>query len=68
MISMANVNASRTFLTHQFSSINLYFTNTFCLLLPLGFLCELSKLTEKLGENIIWLAIPLSALLGWVTY
>lgn len=50
----------------QFSSINLYFTNALCLLLPLGFLGELSKLTEKLGENIIWLAIPLSVLLGWV--
>lgn len=50
----------------QFSSINLYFTNALCLLLPLGFLGELSKLTEKLGENVIWLAIPLSVLLGWV--
>ncbi len=50
----------------QFSSINLYFTNALCLLLPLGFLGELSKLTEKLGENIIWLTIPLSVLLGWV--
>jgi putative membrane protein len=50
----------------QFSSINLYFTNALCLLLPLGFLGELSKLTEKLGENMIWFTIPLSVLLGWV--
>lgn len=50
----------------QFSSINLYFTNALCLLLPLGFIGEFSKLTEKFGENIIWLAIPFSILLGWV--
>lgn len=50
----------------QFSSINLYFTNMLCLMLPLGFVGELSKLTDKLGDNIVWLAIPLSVLLGWV--
>jgi putative membrane protein len=50
----------------QFSSINLYFTNALCLLLPLGFIGEFSKMTEKFGENIIWLAIPFSVLLGWV--
>lgn len=50
----------------QFSSINLYFTNALCFLLPLGFLGEFSKMTEKLGENIVWLTIPFSILLGWV--
>ncbi|WP_238640184.1 bestrophin family protein [Chryseobacterium elymi] len=50
----------------QFSSINLYFTNALCLLMPLGFIGEFSKMTEKFGENIIWLAIPFSILLGWV--
>ncbi|KMQ68556.1 multidrug transporter [Chryseobacterium sp. FH2] len=50
----------------QFSSINLYFTNALCFLLPLGFIGEFSKMTEKFGENIIWLAIPFSVLLGWV--
>ncbi|WP_426047459.1 bestrophin family ion channel [Chryseobacterium sp. NFX27] len=50
----------------QFSSINLYFTNALCLLMPLGFIGEFSKLTEKFGENIIWLVIPFSVLLGWV--
>lgn len=50
----------------QFSSINLYFTNALCLLLPLGFIGEISKMTEKFGENIIWLVIPFSVLLGWV--
>lgn len=50
----------------QFSSINLYFTNLFCILLPFGFLSEFSKLIEKFGENIIWLTIPFSMILGWV--
>ena len=50
----------------QFSSINLYFTNALCLLLPLGFIGEFSKMIEKFGENIIWLVIPFSVLLGWV--
>lgn len=50
----------------QFSSINLYFTNALCLLLPLGFIGEISKMTENFGENIIWLVIPFSILLGWV--
>jgi putative membrane protein len=44
----------------------LYFTNALCLLLPLGFIGEFSKMTEKFGENIIWLVIPFSVLLGWV--
>ncbi|MGC5744011.1 multidrug transporter [Chryseobacterium sp. NFX27] len=50
----------------QFSSINLYFTNLFCILLPFGFLGEFSKTIEKFGENIIWLTIPFSMILGWV--
>lgn len=50
----------------QFSSINIYFTNLFCILLPLGFLGEFSKLIKDFGENIIWLTIPFSVLLGWV--
>ncbi|HNA64778.1 MAG: bestrophin family ion channel [Saprospiraceae bacterium] len=50
----------------QFSSINLYFTNVLCFLIPLGFIGELSKHTEKLGDWFIWLAVPLSVLVGWV--
>lgn len=50
----------------QFSSINLYFTNLFCILLPLGFIGEFSKLIEKFGENIVWLTVPFSIILGWV--
>ncbi|WP_127125119.1 bestrophin family ion channel [Pseudoflavitalea rhizosphaerae] len=50
----------------QFSSINLYFTNALCFLIPLGFIGELSKLTDKNGEWMIWLTIPLSVLVGWI--
>ena len=50
----------------QFSSINIYFTNLFCILLPLGFIGEFSKMIEKSGEHIIWLTIPFSVILGWV--
>lgn len=50
----------------QFSSINLYFTNLLCALLPLGFIGELSKLAEKWGDPIVWLSIPFSVLVGWV--
>lgn len=50
----------------QFSSINLYFTNVLCVLLPLGFIGEFSKLAEKLGSPVIWLTIPFSVLVGWV--
>ncbi|MDF2515732.1 MAG: multidrug transporter [Sphingobacterium sp.] len=50
----------------QFSSINLYFTNALCFLMPLGFIGEFSKMTERFGDSIVWLAIPFSVLLGWV--
>lgn len=50
----------------QFSSINIYFTNALCFLLPLGFLGEFSKLTDKFGAEILWLTIPFSVLTGWV--
>ncbi len=50
----------------QFSSINLYFTNLLCFLIPLGFIGELSRYTGKLGDAWIWLTVPLSVLVGWV--
>lgn len=50
----------------QFSSINLYFTNVLCFLIPLGFIGELSKHTGTLGDHFIWLVVPLSVLVGWV--
>ncbi|MFS0491281.1 bestrophin family protein [Leadbetterella byssophila] len=46
----------------QFASINLYFTYLLCALLPLGFLGEL----RKLGEDSIWLVVPLSLVVGWI--
>lgn len=50
----------------QFSSISLYFTSALCFFLPLGFIGEFSKLIDKYGSHIIWLAVPLSVLIGWV--
>ncbi|WP_300352869.1 bestrophin family protein [Chryseobacterium sp.] len=50
----------------QFSSINIYFTNLFCILLPFGFIGEFSKMIKDFGENIVWLTIPFSIILGWV--
>jgi putative membrane protein len=50
----------------QFSSINLYFTNLLCILLPLGFLGEFSKLVAVHGAAIVWLTIPCSVIIGWV--
>lgn len=50
----------------QFSSINLYFTHVLCFLIPLGFIGELSTHMEKLGDWSIWLAVPLSVLVGWI--
>lgn len=50
----------------QFSSINLYFTNLLCALIPFGFIGELSKNTEKFGDGFIWLVVPLSVVVGWI--
>jgi putative membrane protein len=50
----------------QFSSINLYFTNILCFLLPFGFLGELSRHTGTYGDWYVWLTIPLSMLVGWI--
>ncbi|REA63696.1 multidrug transporter [Dyadobacter luteus] len=46
----------------QFSTINVFFTNAFCALLPFGFLNEFSKI----GEPFVWLTIPFSVMTGWV--
>lgn len=50
----------------QYSSINLYFTQLLCALIPLGFLGELSKHTDQIGNWFIWLTIPLSIIVGWI--
>ena len=46
----------------QFASINLFFINLLCFLLPLGMLSEFAKL----GDHGVWLTIPFSVLVGWV--
>ena len=46
----------------QFATLNLYFVRLFVLLVPLGMLQEF----EKLGENLVWLSIPFSAMGSWV--
>lgn len=50
----------------QFKSINLYFTNLLCLLIPFGFIGEFSKYIDKNGDWFIWLTIPFSVLVGWI--
>lgn len=50
----------------QFKSINMYFTNLLCLLLPLGFIGEFAKLADKAGKELVWLAVPASVIIGWV--
>ncbi len=46
----------------QFATLNLYFIRIFIILVPLGMLQEF----QKLGENMIWLSIPFSALSSWI--
>ena len=46
----------------QYATLNLYFTKIFTVLVPLGMLQEFNKL----GEDLIWLSIPFSALSAWV--
>ncbi|ODS73986.1 MAG: multidrug transporter [Cytophagaceae bacterium SCN 52-12] len=50
----------------QFSSINLYFTNILCFLLPFGFLGELSRHTGSYGDWFVLMTVPLSVLVGWI--
>ncbi|MES2796810.1 MAG: bestrophin family ion channel [Bacteroidota bacterium] len=46
----------------QYATLNLYFVKIFTFLVPLGMIQEF----EKLGGEMIWLAIPFSALASWV--
>lgn len=46
----------------QYATLNLYFTKIFVFLIPLGMLQEF----DRLGENLIWLSIPFSALSAWI--
>lgn len=46
----------------QYATLNLWFIKIFIVLLPFGMLQEF----QKLGEGFVYLAIPFSALAGWV--
>ncbi|MES2587410.1 MAG: bestrophin family ion channel [Bacteroidota bacterium] len=46
----------------QYATLNLYFIKIFVFLVPLGMLQEF----DKLGGNLVWLAIPFSALSSWI--
>ena len=46
----------------QYATLNLYFIRIFVALLPLGMLQEF----DKLGDNMVWLSIPFSALSTWI--
>ncbi|MCU0360055.1 MAG: multidrug transporter [Bacteroidia bacterium] len=46
----------------QFASLNNWFIKIFVALLPFGMMQEF----EKLGDHLVWLTIPFSALSGWV--
>ena len=54
----------------QFSTINSFFVNLFCFLLPFGLLMEFDKLNASvegvMKGNMIWLVIPFSALISWM--
>ncbi|MBK7763871.1 MAG: multidrug transporter [Bacteroidetes bacterium] len=46
----------------QYATLNLWFVKIFILLIPFGMLHEF----EKLGNHMVWLTIPFSALSGWI--
>lgn len=46
----------------QYATLNLYFIRIFSILVPLGMLKEF----DKLGEHLVWLSIPFSALSTWI--
>jgi len=46
----------------QFASINLFFIHLFVFVVPFGLLQEF----QKLGDHLVWLNIPFTAIVGWV--
>jgi len=54
----------------QYASINSFFINLFCLLLPLGLLREFDRLNDSvegaIKGHMVWLAIPFSVLVSWM--
>jgi putative membrane protein len=54
----------------QYATINKFFVNLFCFLLPFAMLGEFEKFNEDitgfLKGNAVWLVIPFSVLISWV--
>jgi len=50
----------------QFATINQMFIRLFVFLIPFGTLGEFQKLTDRLGEWIIWFSVPFSVVIAWV--
>jgi putative membrane protein len=54
----------------QFSTINSFFVNLFCFLLPFGMLMEFDRLNVSMEGimkgHMIWLVIPFSVLISWI--
>jgi putative membrane protein len=54
----------------QYSTINKFFINLFCLLLPFGMLKEFDRLNESLTGlmkgHMIWLVVPFSVIISWM--
>lgn len=49
-------------LPRQYASMSLYFIGIFIVLLPFGLMSEFAKL----GDNLVWLTVPFSVVVGWV--
>src|SRR5262245_41457795 len=54
----------------QFATINSFFINLFCFLLPFGLLREFDALNESVAGvikgNMVWLVVPFSVLISWM--
>jgi ion channel-forming bestrophin family protein len=49
-------------LPRQYATVNTFFASLFSLLLPFGLIPEFAKL----GEHMVWLSVPFSAVVSWV--
>src|SRR4030095_14203313 len=54
----------------QYATINNFFINLFCILLPFALLGEFNKLNDAIAGvlkgNMVWFVIPFSVLISWV--
>lgn len=46
----------------QYATLNMYFIKIFVILVPMGMMKEFNNL----GENMVWLSVPFSALSTWI--